>query len=163
MSLIQELVDFFLVIFKGNFRPFCMICTNLIDVPYFHELSISRGHQNLNFYYRHDDLKNMLDSTKDSLKLDAMKRIVGVSFHLYQGLTGLIAEFEHWISMCKSRSTTNVITISTFWCSSFQVIELRFFLRFFLFYSLVMQTRIGQKQYVYVFNLSSFLYGFVDS
>lgn len=126
MSLIQELADFFLVIFKGNFRPFCMICTNLIDVLYFHELSISRGHQNLNFYYRHDDLKNMLDSTKDSLKLDAMKRIVGVSLHLYQGLTGLIAEFEHWISMCKSRSTTNVITISTFWCSSFQVIELGF-------------------------------------
>lgn len=29
-------------------------------------------------FQRHDDLKNMLDSTKDSLKLDAMKRIVGM-------------------------------------------------------------------------------------
>lgn len=27
---------------------------------------------------RHDDLKAMLDSSKDNLKLDAMKRIVGV-------------------------------------------------------------------------------------
>lgn len=29
--------------------------------------------------YRHDDLKEMLDSNKDSLKLEAMKRIVAVS------------------------------------------------------------------------------------
>lgn len=29
-------------------------------------------------YKRHDDLKQMLDSTKDSLKLEAMKRIIGV-------------------------------------------------------------------------------------
>lgn len=28
---------------------------------------------------RHDDLKEMLDSNKDSLKLEAMKRIVAVS------------------------------------------------------------------------------------
>ena len=28
---------------------------------------------------RHDDLKQMLDSNKDNLKLDAMKRIIGVS------------------------------------------------------------------------------------
>ena len=27
---------------------------------------------------RHDDLKQMLDSNKDNLKLDAMKRIVGM-------------------------------------------------------------------------------------
>lgn len=27
---------------------------------------------------RHDDLKEMLDSNKDSLKLEAMKRIIGV-------------------------------------------------------------------------------------
>ena len=27
---------------------------------------------------RHDDLKTMLDSSKDNLKLDAMKRIIGV-------------------------------------------------------------------------------------
>ena len=31
---------------------------------------------------RHDDLKAMLDSSKDNLKLDAMKRIVGVGWHL---------------------------------------------------------------------------------
>lgn len=31
------------------------------------------------FLYRHDDLKEMLDSNKDSLKLEAMKRIVAVS------------------------------------------------------------------------------------
>lgn len=30
-------------------------------------------------YFRHDDLKEMLDSNKDSLKLEAMKRIIGVS------------------------------------------------------------------------------------
>jgi predicted metal-dependent hydrolase len=29
--------------------------------------------------YRHEDLKQMLDSNKDSLKLEAMKRIIGVS------------------------------------------------------------------------------------
>lgn len=29
---------------------------------------------------RHDDLKEMLDSNKDSLKLEAMKRIIGVIF-----------------------------------------------------------------------------------
>ena len=30
-------------------------------------------------YYRYDDLKQMLDSNKDGLKLEAMKRIIGVS------------------------------------------------------------------------------------
>lgn len=30
-------------------------------------------------FFRHDDLKEMLDSNKDSLKLEAMKRIVAVS------------------------------------------------------------------------------------
>lgn len=30
---------------------------------------------------RHDDLKEMLDSNKDSLKLEAMKRIVAVSMN----------------------------------------------------------------------------------
>lgn len=29
-------------------------------------------------YFRHDDLKEMLDSNKDGLKLEAMKRIIGV-------------------------------------------------------------------------------------
>lgn len=29
-------------------------------------------------FFRHDDLKEMLDSNKDSLKLEAMKRIIGV-------------------------------------------------------------------------------------
>jgi hypothetical protein len=30
------------------------------------------------FWYRNEDLKQMLESNKDSAKLDAMKRIVGV-------------------------------------------------------------------------------------
>ena len=29
-------------------------------------------------FKKHDDLKNMLDSNKDSLKLEAMKRIIGM-------------------------------------------------------------------------------------
>lgn len=33
--------------------------------------------------FRHDDLKEMLDSNKDSLKLEAMKRIVAVSKTLF--------------------------------------------------------------------------------
>jgi hypothetical protein len=33
----------------------------------------------INKLNRHDDLKQMLDSNKDNLKLDAMKRIIGVS------------------------------------------------------------------------------------
>lgn len=38
-------------------------------------------------FSRHEDLKQMLDSNKDGLKLEAMKRIIGVStfstaFHL---------------------------------------------------------------------------------
>lgn len=33
----------------------------------------------LSLFCRHDDLKEMLDSNKDSLKLEAMKRIVAVS------------------------------------------------------------------------------------
>lgn len=32
----------------------------------------------MNEFYRHDDLKQMLDSNKDSLKLEAMKRIIGM-------------------------------------------------------------------------------------
>jgi len=36
---------------------------------------------------RHDDLKEMLDSNKDSLKLEAMKRIVAVSMNnVYFGI-----------------------------------------------------------------------------
>jgi hypothetical protein len=30
-------------------------------------------------FSRHDDLKQMLDSNRDNLKLEAMKRIIGVS------------------------------------------------------------------------------------
>lgn len=29
-------------------------------------------------FFRHEDLKQMLDSNKDGLKLEAMKRIIGV-------------------------------------------------------------------------------------
>ena len=36
------------------------------------------------FSYRHDDLKTMLDGSKDNLKLDAMKRIIGVSLRTQQ-------------------------------------------------------------------------------
>jgi len=32
---------------------------------------------------RHEDLKQMLDSNKDNLKLEAMKRIIGVSNAAY--------------------------------------------------------------------------------
>lgn len=32
--------------------------------------------------YRHDDLKQMLDSNRDNMKLEAMKRIIGVCFKL---------------------------------------------------------------------------------
>lgn len=31
--------------------------------------------------FRHEDLKEMLDSNKDGLKLEAMKRIIGVTMH----------------------------------------------------------------------------------
>ena len=31
-------------------------------------------------FHRHEDLKSMLDSNKDNLKLEAMKRIIGVSY-----------------------------------------------------------------------------------
>lgn len=37
----------------------------------------------LKYFYRHEDLKQMLDSNKDGLKLEAMKRIIGVISQLY--------------------------------------------------------------------------------
>lgn len=40
------------------------------------------------FFCRHDDLKEMLDSNKDSLKLEAMKRIVAVSTTFVMELQG---------------------------------------------------------------------------
>lgn len=50
-------------------------------------------------FFRHDDLKEMLDSNKDSLKLEAMKRIIGVSvrynflfFFLYKSSFQMIAK-----------------------------------------------------------------------
>jgi len=36
-----------------------------------------------NHFGRHEDLKQMLDSNKDNLKLEAMKRIIGVSNAAY--------------------------------------------------------------------------------
>ena len=72
------LVDFSPVIFKGNFPPLCMIFSAdsiSIVVTCFFFFQI---HYNLCCDCRHDDLKAMLDSSKDNLKLDAMKRIVGV-------------------------------------------------------------------------------------
>ena len=33
-------------------------------------------------FYRHEDLKTMLDSNRDNQKLEAMKRIVGVSIYM---------------------------------------------------------------------------------
>ena len=43
-----------------------------------------------NFYHvflcRHDDLREMLDNTKDGPKLDAMRRIVGVGLYLSKDL-----------------------------------------------------------------------------
>lgn len=41
-----------------------------------------RHNSNVNvttLFFRHDDLKQMLDSNRDNLKLEAMKRIIGVS------------------------------------------------------------------------------------
>lgn len=44
-------------------------------------------------WFRHDDLKEMLDSNKDSLKLEAMKRIVAVG--------GVVAGGDHcWSELC---------------------------------------------------------------
>ena len=45
-------------------------------------------------YKRHDDLKQMLDSSKDSLKLEAMKRIIGVNMMI--------------LCICKQYSNQNV-------------------------------------------------------
>lgn len=39
----------------------------------------------MGIFFRHDDLKEMLDSNKDSLKLEAMKRIVAVGIAVTGG------------------------------------------------------------------------------
>lgn len=38
------------------------------------------------FIFRHEDLKIMLDSNKDNLKLEAMKRIIAVSMNTQNAL-----------------------------------------------------------------------------
>lgn len=55
------------------------------DVPLYpypyrlqHEEFMSQDIYNCNVFFRHDDLKQMLDSNRDNLKLEAMKRIIGV-------------------------------------------------------------------------------------
>lgn len=76
------LVDFSLAIFKGNFLPLCMIFSGdsmrRVILDRCHVFRFFKIHYNLCCDCRHDDLKAMLDSSKDNLKLDAMKRIVGV-------------------------------------------------------------------------------------
>lgn len=76
------LVDFSPVIFKGNFPPLCMIFSGdsmlQVILDRCHVFRFFKIHYNLCCDCRHDDLKAMLDSSKDNLKLDAMKRIVGV-------------------------------------------------------------------------------------
>ena len=51
---------------------------------------------------RHEDLKQMLDSNKDNLKLEAMKRIIGVS-----------------VCICFGTFGTSIITLYIEYCSSF--------------------------------------------
>lgn len=47
---------------------------------FFQYLDKTNSTQNyIKIFYRHDDLKHMLDNNKDSMKLEAMKRIIGVS------------------------------------------------------------------------------------
>lgn len=57
----------------------------LVMLLWFYHLNIENSIRKLaqlkqDLYYRHDDLKEMLDSNKDNLKLEAMKRIIGVRY-----------------------------------------------------------------------------------
>ena len=54
--------------------------------------------QAFEIFFRHNDLKQMLDSNKDSLKLEAMKRIIGVHdfhFNLKTFLKHSFSYFQH--------------------------------------------------------------------
>ena len=51
-------------------------------------------------YKRHDDLKQMLDSSKDSLKLEAMKRIIGVITNYQQYIVKFIL-YRVNITVCR--------------------------------------------------------------
>lgn len=87
MSLSQQvaqLVEYFPVIFKGNFSLSVWYIIRLKWVPDVYCCQDGSiwfwVHLELCVDCRHDDLKSMLDSSKDNLKLDAMKRIIGVSW-----------------------------------------------------------------------------------
>lgn len=51
---------------------------------------------------RHDDLKEMLDSNKDSLKLEAMKRIVAVSINIVYCGWGRAAGWKETGCICNN-------------------------------------------------------------
>lgn len=59
--------------------------------------------------HRHDDLKEMLDSNKDSLKLEAMKRIVAVS-----GINvdfGILQISKYMCVMQKKKSAVSLLEV----------------------------------------------------
>lgn len=77
----------------------------------------------LYFYHRNEDLKQMLESSKDSAKLDAMKRIVGVcefflllflfvrgygSFGLFFLLDGIMLSFYTFFTRLALKSLNNL-------------------------------------------------------
>lgn len=78
-------------------------------------------------FLRHDDLKEMLDSNKDSLKLEAMKRIVAVSRNnVYSGMEPICR------CGCMSREgvrhVLNVKQQMSFWIRQLQVCSLYWWL-----------------------------------
>ena len=50
-------------------------------------------------YCRHDDLKSMLDSSKDNLKLEAMKRIIGVCFDVLARRQQLAVDLHETVNL----------------------------------------------------------------
>lgn len=78
-------------------------------------MSLGRSHSRsfLFLVFRHDDLKEMLDSNKDSLKLEAMKRIVAVSFAFLVSKTSVLLHtiatpvMSRVIQSCVGKSVVN--------------------------------------------------------
>jgi len=63
----------------------CSVMLSILTTLTFIKFAFSGTHRTVNICCvphscdRHEDLKQMLDSNKDNLKLEAMKRIIGVS------------------------------------------------------------------------------------
>lgn len=53
------------------------------------------------FILRHDDLKQMLDVNKDSMKLEAMKRIIGVNIILIRSFELIHDSINQILSKCR--------------------------------------------------------------